>query len=343
MTTLADLRHFDEKKYLADGEKTYSQREEVEALADKLANKHFKDIVMIGIGGTYMEWEPVANYLKHITTEIPVYVENAGEMVLKKVMPYLNENTLVLTSSASGNTKEILEAVKFCNKKGIDVYGFTKDENTPLAKLLKEAIYNPVGDCENSYLLYYMLTLRIFKDMGYYKEYDHWADQMKNLFSNLLRFRKEFEPRGREIARKYYKAPLTMTVGSGILWGETTLFSMCILEEMQWVRTRPVTSAEFFHGALELVDDSMPVFLVKGEDEFRPLDDRVERFAKKFTNKLEVFDTKEYVWEGIDDDFRIMLSPMIITSILTDRLATLYSLNTGHDLNFRRYYRQFDY
>ena len=36
------------------------------------------------------------------------------------------------------------------------------------------------------------------------------------------------------------------------LWGETILYSMCILEEMQWKRTRSITSHDFFHGTLEM-------------------------------------------------------------------------------------------
>ena len=31
---------------------------------------------------------------------------------------------------------------------GIDVYGFTKDNTTPLATLLTDPIYNACGDCE---------------------------------------------------------------------------------------------------------------------------------------------------------------------------------------------------
>lgn len=336
------MKKFDESKYLENGKKTYAQRGNIEKLADELSDKKFDNIVMVGIGGTWMEWYPVAQYLRHLS-DFPVYLENAAELVVKKDNKYLTPNSLVVTASASGDTKEILEAVKFCNGKGIDVYGFTKDETTPLDKLLKKSIYNPMGDCEDSYLMYFMLMLRIYNKWGYYNDYERWADQMKNLYSNLLRFREEFEPRGEKIAQKYYNAPLTMIVGSGMTWGETALFSMCILEEMQWVRTRPVTSAEFFHGALELVDDTLPVFLVKGEDEYRSLDERVERFARDHTDKLEVFDTKDFVFDGIDDDFRQICSPMIVTSILTDRLATLYSLNTGHDLDFRRYYRQFEY
>jgi fructoselysine-6-phosphate deglycase len=336
------LKNFDVDKYLNGGKETYAQRQNIEALADELAQKDYDNIVMVGIGGTWMEWYPVAMYLRRLSN-FPVYLENAAEFVLSKDKPYLSQKSLVLTASASGTTKEILEAVKYCNRKDIDVYGFTKDETTPLDKLLKKSIYNPMGDCEDSYLMYFMLTLRIYEQWGHFKEYKRWADQMAVLHENLLRFRNEFEPRGEIIAQKYHDAPLTMIVGSGMLWGETALFSMCILEEMQWVRTRPVTSAEFFHGALELVDNTLPVFLVKGEDEYRPLDERVERFAKQHTDKFEVFDTKDFVFNGIDDDFRQICSPMIVTAILTERLAALYELNTGHSLDFRRYYRQFDY
>lgn len=339
---MTQLKNFNVEQYLEGGKKTYAQRANIEALADKLSKNDYDNIIMIGIGGTWMEWYPVAQELRH-WSDFPVYLENAAEFVIKEDLNYLTKKSLVLTASASGNTKEILDAVRFVKDKGIDVYGFTKDNTTPLDKLLTESIYNPMGDCEDSYLMYFMLTLRIYSNRGHFAHYQKFADQMKNLHTNLLRFREEFEPRGEVIAKKYYNAPLTMIVGSGMTWGETALFSMCILEEMQWVRTRPVTSAEFFHGALELVDNTLPVFLIKGEDEYRPLDERVERFAKEHTDKLEVFDTKEYTFEGIDDEFRRICSPMIVTSLLTERLAALYELSTGHDLDFRRYYRQFAY
>ena len=166
---------------------------------------------------------------------------------------------------------------------------------------------------------------------------------MKGIHNNLLRIREEFEPRAAEIAKTYSHEPYTMFTGSGVLWGETYLFTMCILEEMQWVRTKSVSSADFFHGPLELVDDKVPVFVIKGEDEYREMDERVERFVKQHTKKVEVFDTKDYILEGIDDEFRVICTPMIITAILTERLAAHYELNTGHSLEFRRYYRQFNY
>ena len=65
---------------------------------------------------------------------------------------------------------------------------------------------------------------------------------------------------------------------------------MCILEEMQWIRTRPVHAADFFHGTLELVEDGVSVLLLKGEDAARPLADRVEAFVPRYSGKLAVLD-----------------------------------------------------
>ncbi len=336
------MRNFDMEKYLADGKTAYGKRADIEALADKLTQRGFHNIVVIGIGGTWAEWSPVVHVMRHYT-DLPIYLENAAEICVKKDKRYLTKDSLVITASASGDTKEILEATKMCKAMGIEVAGFSKSNETLLGKELDYLIANPCGDCEDSYLMFFLLGLRLLYNRGEFPDYMRFADQMVHLHTNLIRIREEFEPRAAEIARNYAKEPYNIFVGSGTLWGETYLFSMCILEEMQWVRTKSVTSAEFFHGTLELVEKDVPVFLFKGEDEYRVLDERVERFCKTVTEKLTVIDTKEYKLEGIDDDFRVICSPMILTALVTERLAAHYELNTGHSLKFRRYYRQFDY
>ena len=336
------MRNFDVDKYLEDGKTAYGQRKNIEDLADKLTLQGYRNIVVIGIGGTWAEWLPVVTVMRH-HTDLPIYLENAAELCVKSDKHFLTPDSLVLTASASGDTKEILEAVKMCKKMGIKVAGFSKNAETPLAKELDYLIANPCGDCEDSYLMFFLLGLRLLFNRGEFDSYPKFADQMAKLHDNLLRIREEFEPKAAEIARSYAKEPYNIFVGSGTLWGETFLFSMCILEEMQWVRTKSVTSADFFHGTLELVEKDVPVFLFKGEDEYRSLDERVERFCQGRTEKLTVIDTKEYRLEGIDDEFRVICSPMILTALVTERLAAHYELNTGHSLKFRRYYRQFDY
>ena len=130
------------------------------------------------------------------------------------------------------------------------------------------------------------------------------------------------------------------------LWGETILYSMCLLEEMQWKRIRHITSHDFFHGTLELLEPGVPVFLFMGEDECRALDERVRAFLTSGVTGDEdyvIIDTAEYAIPGLDDDFRVIVSPWILSVLTTDRLARNYELVTKHNLKYRRYYHQLDY
>ena len=170
---------------------------------------------------------------------------------------------------------------------------------------------------------------------GAFPKYKEFADGMKGVFQNLYDIRVQFDARAEEAAKKYYNAPYSIFCGSGAAWGETLLFAMCILEEMQWVRTRPVTSAQFFHGTLELVEKGVPVFVVKGEDEYRAQDTRVENFLKKIGHEdAVVIDLAEFALDGVDKEFRPIYSPMITTALLTDRMASYYEYMSHNNLPF---------
>ncbi len=121
---------------------------------------------------------------------------------------------------------------------------------------------------------------------------------------------------------------------------------MCILEEMQWKRTRYITSHDFFHGTLELLEPGVPVVLFKAEDECRALDNRVEAFLRSGKTGDEdylIVDTAAYALPGLADDFRVSVSPWILSSLVTDRRAAYYETVTKHNLDYRSYYHQFDY
>jgi len=76
---------------------------------------------------------------------------------------------------------------------------------------------------------------------------------------------------------------------------------------MQWIRTRPVHASDFFHGTLELVEPDVSVILLKGEDASRPLVERVERFAARYTKKLTVLDTARFPLPGVSKTVRALI------------------------------------
>jgi fructoselysine-6-phosphate deglycase len=117
---------------------------------------------------------------------------------------------------------------------------------------------------------------------------------------------------------------------------------MCILEEMQWIRTRPVHASDFFHGTLELVERGVSVILFKSEDEFRPLGERVEHFARQYTDKLTVVDPQEAALPGIPQALRALLSPLILATQL-ERLSAHLEYRRDHPLTTRRYYKRVAY
>lgn len=336
-----ELIKFNEEQYLKEGDAVYAQRAEVEAIADAIDKAGYSNIFLLGIGGTEFEFAQF-DYLVKKYSDIELYAINAADA--NTVHPKnLTKDSLVITASASGTTVEIVEALEWIQKTGAHIVGFTK-KDCPVGRLCTTVIEAKVttGQCEYSYVLQAFLIYSLLNKKGFFPNYTKFADQIKTIFKNLVDIRKVYEPKADEIAKTFYNKPYTIFTGSGALWGETLLFAMCILEEMQWVRTRPVTSAQFFHGTLELVEKDVPVFIVKGEDEFRKQDTRVEDFCKKINAEYTVLDTQEFALD-VDPEFRPFVIPWIVTALLTERLAKHYEVYTKHNLQYRRYYHQFDY
>lgn len=332
---------FNEEEYLKGGAYTMSLLDRMKDVAVKVHETGYQNIFFIGIGGTWAQFHPIVYAMKKYS-DADIYLENAAELIVNGNRR-LTKDSLVITASTSGNTKEVVEAIGMCKKLGSHIVVFTGNPESAMAKQADDLIQNDVADCEDSYLMFYLFVLKLLQLRGEFDDYDCFAEQMHKLHSNLVRIREEFDPIADDVAKRFYQEPYNIYTGSGMLWGETYLFTMCILEEMQWIRTKAVTSAEFFHGTLELLEPGMPIFIVKGEDNNRQLDERVEHFCKKITDKVVVFDTKEFKFKGIDDKFRVLLSPCILTAILSDRLQKHYEKYTKHDLKYRRYYRKFEY
>ena len=350
-TEKIEIMHFDQEGYLEDGAALYETGQKMAALADRVADEGYDAVFLMGVGGTWdelMQLEYLMN--KFGDKDLEVYLIHAAEW---NVMGHkrMTERSVVLTASESGTTPEVLEACKKMKEMGIRVFAMTKPEGligqaVGAENCVAMASDHGAGGCEKGYYLAVCFGLRLLNRRGCFPKWDLFLEQTKDIWKDMLDIRKRFEPRAEELAKKYALAPYTMMIGSGALWGETILYSMCILEEMQWKRTRYITSHDFFHGTLELLEPGVPVFLFKGEDECRELDNRVEAFLRSGVTGDEdyvIFDTAEFAIPGLDPDFRVIVSPWILTVCITDRLSRHYEMVTKHNLKYRRYYHQFDY
>ena len=333
---------FNEKEYRESMRLINEARPIAKKVADRIVEDGYKNIFFTAVGGSLAPMMAIGEMAKQLTN-IPVFVEQAAELLVVG-NKNLSKDSIVITMSKSGDTKETVEIAKWCKENGMRVVSLTKNEESSLAKTSDYVIpMRHENGVEYEYILLYWLFFRLLNRNGDFEKYDEFAEQLEKLPLGLLKAKEKFEPIAANIAKKYYNEEYQMWIGSGEMWGETYLFSMCLLEEMQWLRTKSVTSPEFFHGTLELVEEDVCVFLIKGEGKYRKLDDRVESFVKNYTNKFTVIDTKDYELEGIDKEFRWIVAPTISSTLLVDRLAFHFEDNTKHSLDIRRYYRQFQY
>ncbi len=331
---------FDKEKYMGMGNLVQSKRGELEAIAQKLYDRNVKSIFFTGVGGTTAEFTSLKAAIE-TKTALPTYVVNAAELMLKG-NTQLNKDSIVITGSKSGDTKETVAVAKWCQERGIEVVAITK-EGTPLCDCVDYLCTMDTSGVENTYLSFYYIVLKLLNLRGEFDDYDEFVENMTHVHEALIKVKEKFDPVAETIAKKTYKEPYLMWIGSGTVWGDVYMFTMCILEEMQWIRTKAVSSPEFFHGSLELIDEDTCVFLIKGVGECRPLDERVEKFLNQYAEKKVIIDLNDYKLEGVSDKFADLCSPMVAETITTGRLASHFEHHTGHSLAFRRYYRQFDY
>ena len=166
--------------------------------------------------------------------------------------------------------------------------------------------------------------------------------QLRQLPALLVETKRSFENRAAQLAETIQAEDYHIFTSSGGSYAEAYYFGMCILEEMQWIRTRPVHASDFFHGTLELLEPDVSVFVLKGEDATRPLTDRVERFAREHTDRLRVIDAADFALPGITPRVRGLISPIVHATVL-ERLAAHLEVQRDNPLTTRRYYRRVAY
>ena len=66
------------------------------------------------------------------------------------------------------------------------------------------------------------------------------------------------------------------------------------------------------------------------------------RFAQTYTDKPTVIDAAEFELPGISGEFRPLLGPVIM-NVALQRISKNMEHETGHPLDYRRYYRKVEY
>ena len=308
------------------------------------AKNHINHFYFVACGGSQAFMMP-AQYIMDMETEIPASIYTSNEFVHTEPKA-LGPDSVVITCSHSGNTPETVKATELARKKGALTIALSNLVDSPLWLAAEYPLHYDWGkeadasDMNKGVL--YTLLFKILNVLSPCEKYDKAINAVDHLGECIGKAKELYDDKCAAMAADIKDLDYHMVVGSGMLWGEAYDYAMCVLEEMQWVKAQSIHAAEFFHGLLEICEKDTSMILFYGDDETRPLMDRVMKFVKNITPHISVFDTAEVELPFSEKQFRAIVSPLV-TYAITERLSCHLEKERNHPLTARRYYRQMDY
>src|SRR5699024_8014350 len=132
------------------------------------------------------------------------------------------------------------------------------------------------------------------------------------------------------------------TMASGSNFGVAYTFAICILMEAQWIHSHALHAGEFFHGPFEIVDKGTPFVLLIGLDETRFMEERAEKFLKKYNENSLILDAKEFDLSKVDEAIHGDIASVIHLYVLR-ALSREFAKVRNHPLDTRRYMHKVEY
>lgn len=337
------MLNFDTDRFVSIQSGAVAQIEPIADVVVRLLDDGARNLVFLGSGGAGILMGP-AHRLLQTRSSFPSYLENPAELVSSGSVA-VGADSIVVIPSLSGTTSESVAALEVAQRAGATVLVLTGHADTPLANAADHAFVNFAEDdtsCEMFFVQSLAIAMTVLDQRG---EVDDWAavrQDLQRLPEALVGVKERFEDRAAVVAKELAARDYHIVTSAGPSWWEAFYYGMCILEEMQWIRTRPVHASDFFHGTLELVEPGVSVVVLKGGDESRSLCERVEAFAGRYTDRVTVIDTAELDLPGISARTRQLLSPVLLATVL-ERVSAHLELLRDHPLTTRRYYKRVAY
>lgn len=337
------MLELDRGRYLSIQSGAVAQAAKIDQAIAGWLGQGAENLFFAGTGGAAILMHPAAQLLQR-RSRFPVFAEITAELVAGGHV-HFGPRSIVVIPSVSGTTKESVELVAQCKAKGARVLSLVGHVDTPLGRDADVTCVNFAEDdtsCESFYIQSLLVALSLMRHRGEIKTYDALHAELKLLPELLLGVKDQYADEAHAYAARIEREPYHLITAAGNCWPEAWYFGMCILEEMQWIKTRPVHAADFFHGPLELVEKGVSVAIYKGEDQYRPLAERVETFTRRYTDKTSVLDTASFKLPGLSPEVRALVAPAVLASAL-ERLSEFLAERRGHPLTARRYYKKVPY
>ena len=284
-------------------------------------------------------------YLFDRESNVPSHVYTANEFVYD-TPKNLCERSLVISCSHSGNTPETISATKLAREKGAMTIALSNLEGSELWEAAEFPVHydwgKDISDSDKNKGILYGLLFNLLNVLAPNAKWDICLKELEKLTELSEETKAQYATQAKEWAKAQKRDPIIYTIGSGINYGEVYSTAMCWFMEMQWINSGCIHSGEYFHGPFEITDYDVPFMLVKSIGNTRHLDQRVEDFASKFTDKLLVLDQKDLHLDNVAPEARQYVAA-ILSGVVIRLFVEAIAFERGHSLDVRRYMWQMEY
>jgi len=235
----------------------------------------FDRVVLIACG-TSWHAALIGEYMLEELARVPVEVEYASEFRYRN--PIIDDRTLVVGISQSGETADTLAAVREAKKKGAWTLGIVNVVGSSIAREVDGGTYIHAGPeigvastkaftCQVATLA--LLTLRLGRQRALSvlqgREIVEALNALPEQVKAVLAKANEIE----RIAEQYVRAPNALYLGRGYNF-PVALEGALKLKEISYIHAEGYPAAEMKHGPIALIDGMMPVVFVAPQDGVYP-------------------------------------------------------------------------
>lgn len=306
--------------------------------------REVRDITFVACGGSQAVLM-AGQYIFDKETTLPSHVYTANEFVYD-TPNYLGEHSLVISCSHSGNTPETVAATALAREKGALTIALSNLEGSPLWEAAEYRVHydwgKDVDDSDKNKGILYGLLFSLLHVLAPAEKWEICFNELAKLNTLCTEAKAQYHERAVAWAKANKREALIYTIGSGVNYGEVYSTAMCWFMEMQWINSGCIHSGEYFHGPFEITDYDVPFMLVKSIGNTRHLDQRVEDFSVKFSDKMLILDQADLHLEQVAEEAKAYIAA-ILSGVIIREFVEAIAFERGHSLDVRRYMWQMEY
>ena len=228
--------------------------------------------IVITACGTSWHAGLVGEYMLEEHARIPVSVEYASEFRYRN--PVLEDGTLTLAISQSGETADTLAALKEAEQRGLTTMGIVNAVGSTIARQTDFGIYlhagPEIGVASTKAFTSQLVALSLFtlfmarrRDMS--AEQGHEMVQHLQVLPDQIAEVLKLNDEIRDLAKNYVDSKNFLYLGRGYQF-PVALEGALKLKEVSYIHAEGYPAAEMKHGPIALIDDDMPVVVLAPRD-----------------------------------------------------------------------------